>query len=406
MEHNGELHNLVAVRLIEDRLAWYPPGAGDLPRFLEDDVAREQLRAALAQRRGNICFAVPGNDVRLLVMELSAEEKKHISGSLAFLLEDQVAADIDTLHFAARPLGKLGLSVAVCSQQCMERWRELLTDFPGLSRWSPEPLLLPWQTGEWCLVLDGDMAIFRFDDSRGLSIERDMFPAVAAELLAEGDEPEAVIVYGQSQAEDIALLPEPVRERAQWRRGGLGAALLLADSSANVVNLLQGEYAPRLPLARWWRQWKAVAVVFGVAFVLQLLATYVDYYKLQRENLDLRGAMQDSYRRANPDGAAPEPEKQLQRQLDAMRGTSQSSGFVSLMERVGAVIAQRPGTSIASVNYSDRAGEMRMNILAADFESVEAIRSGINNAGLQAEMESSNTQGDQVRARIRVGEKS
>ncbi len=406
MGPNSELQNLVAVRVVAGRLAWYPPGAGDQPRFLDDDLSREQLRAALSQRLGNVCFAAPGVDVRLMQVELTAEEKKHIGNSLPFLLEDQVAADIDDLHFAARPLGKLGLSVAVCSQSAMQHWEDLLGDLPTISRWLPEPLLLPWQSGEWCVVLDSGAALVRYGECLGFSIEPDMLPALLAELCASDGEPEAVILYGQDQAGDISLLPEKLHDRAQWRHGALGSALLLSDVGADTVNLRQGEYAPRLPLVRWWGQWRNVAAVFAVAFTLQLLATYLDYRQLKGENVELRQAIENSYRKANPRGNAPEPEKQLAQQLANLRGTAQTGGFVSLLERVGSVIAQRPGTVLASINYSDRVGEMRMNIIATDFESVEAIRAGINKVGLQAEMESSNAQGDKVRARIRVGEKS
>ena len=47
-----------------------------------------------------------------------------------------------------------------------------------------------------------------------------------------------------------------------------------------------------------------------------------------------------------------------------------------------------------------------MNILASDYEAVEQIRAGINKAGLEAVMENSSAQGDRVRARLRVGERS
>ena len=91
-----------------------------------------------------------------------------------------------------------------------------------------------------------------------------------------------------------------------------------------------------------------------------------------------------------------------------MRGSGDASGFVHLMEQVGAVIAGNKGTSIDTINYNfnNGGGEMRMNILAADFEAVERVRADINSAGLEAIMESSSTQGDKVRARLRVGDKS
>ena len=147
-------------------------------------------------------------------------------------------------------------------------------------------------------------------------------------------------------------------------------------------------------------------VVSLVQDLVQLGAAYADYRQLAAQNVALRTAVQDSYRRAFPRGQVVDAEKQLQRQLDALRGTAQTSGFVSLVEQVGAAVAGMPQTSIATMNYNDKADEMRMNIVAADFEGVERLRSRINESGLEAVMESSSAQGDKVRARLRVGKRS
>ncbi|NQX90416.1 MAG: type II secretion system protein GspL, partial [Halioglobus sp.] len=80
----------------------------------------------------------------------------------------------------------------------------------------------------------------------------------------------------------------------------------------------------------------------------------------------------------------------------------QGSGFVTLMESVGGAIDASPDTRIATINYSDKDDEMRLNISAADFEGVEKLRGRINDAGLEAVMESSSTRGDRVSARLRV----
>ncbi|MCB1843282.1 MAG: type II secretion system protein GspL, partial [Halioglobus sp.] len=127
---------------------------------------------------------------------------------------------------------------------------------------------------------------------------------------------------------------------------------------------------------------------------------------LSAQNQSLRTAVQESYRKAFPQGQVVDAEKQLRRQLDGLRGTAQGSGFVSLVAQVGEAVAGMPNTSVATINYNDRADEMRMNIVAADFEGVEKLRSRINENGLEAVMESSSAQGDAVRARIRVGKGS
>ncbi len=402
------MHNSAVIRLVKGRLAWYAPGASDEPRWLDDEPARDALHAVMTEQRVAPCFAAPGADVRLLRIGLGSEEKKHVAKSLPFMLEERVVEDIDQLHFASVALDKLDLAVAVCGVGKMQEWQAALAGFPGIRLWLPEPLLLPWHNGEWCIVLEGDEAIVRFDQCGGFTIERDLLSTMLESLLAGQLEPGTVVFYGGDQAADTALLPEVLRSKVQWRRGNLYSALLLGEPPQPALNLLQGPFSIRLPLARWWREWRAVAAVFAVAFGLQLVAMYTDYRNLERENLALRAAVEASYRKVNPRGNAPKPESQLQRQLAAMRGSGDASGFVHLVEQVGAVIVGNAGTSIDAINYnfSDRGGEMRMNILAADFAAVEQVRADINKAGLEAIMESSSAQGDKVRARLRVGDKS
>ncbi|TXS96280.1 type II secretion system protein GspL [Parahaliea maris] len=394
------MHNIAVIRLLDEQLLCYPPGAGEQPLPLDSAEAFKSLRDSVAGNRWSLCFAAPAAAIRLLTLDVAAEEKKHLAQSLPFTLEEQVAEDIDGLHFAMAPLERLHYGVAICQHECMLAWQEQLAALDGITHWVPETLLLPWQAGEWCLLLEGERAIVRSGACAGFGCERELLPLLLEAALREGS-PDSVVIYGSDQAADCELLPQALREKVQWRRGNLCSALLLVDSLPP-LNLNQGPYAARLPLQRWWREWRLVASVLAAVFCLQLLATWLEYRSLADENLRLRAAREASYRQAYPQGAVVDPEKQLQRQLDAMRGTGGGSGFVPLLDRVGKVLAGEPGTRLASLNYTDRGGEMRMNIVASDYESVERIRAGINASGLNATMESSNAQGDGVRARIRV----
>lgn len=392
------------IRLLDGHLVWYPPGADEGPIRIDSDEALAKLREWAAQPGDTLCFAAPGTEVTLLRVEFTAAEKKHIDKALPFTLEEQLASDIDELHFSTALVDKTCLGVAVCAREKMGDWQEQLAALPAVNQWIPEPQMLPWQSGEWTLVLEDQYAIVRTGNCEGFSIERELLPGLLeAALLGDAVKPQAVIVYGRDQVADGEMLPEPVRDLMQWRHGDLRAALLLRQEQNIAVNLLQGDFAQRLPFNRWWQQWRAVAAVFVAAFALQLIAGYTSYLSLERENLELRREIEGSYRRAFPKGALVDAEKQVKRQLDALRGTGQSSGFVSLMNQVGEIVAGKPGTRIASINYNDRGGEMRMNITASDFEAVESIRTALTTSGLEAVMESSNVQGDRVRARLRIG---
>ena len=50
---------------------------------------------------------------------------------------------------------------------------------------------------------------------------------------------------------------------------------------------------------RWWRIWQRVAVALGVALILKTGVSVADYQTLKTEDLQLRQAMQESYRRVN-----------------------------------------------------------------------------------------------------------
>jgi len=394
--------NLNVLRLLGGGLCWYRAGSTDAPQSLAAPGVVERLAGLLGERRETVVFAAPGEDVRLVELTVTPEEKKHLQASLPFMLEEAVAEDIEALHVARHPRGDLDVTAMLCRHECMAAWAEALAALPTLRCWTPEPLLLPWLADEWCLLLEGDRALLRHGAGAGTAVERELLPPLLEALLAEAAAPSALVVYGEDQRADTALLPPALAGCCQWRRGGFAQALWLSGAGER-PNLRQGDYAPRLPLRRWWGQWQRVAVVLGIAFALQLAATAAEYRQLRADNLSLREAIQERYREAYPRGAVVDAETQLRRQLEALKGTGQSSGFTSLLAQVGAVPEGQRGTAVESLNYSQRGSEMRLNIRAPGFGAVERVRAGLAEAGVEAVMESSTNDGDGVRARLRVG---
>jgi len=382
-------------------LYWYPPGSSGAPRALDDAAELSQFQSLVAARRAPVVFAAPGADVVLQEITFTAAEKRHITKSLRFLLEDEFAEDIEELHFADRPLDRLQLGVATCSRQCMDEWGELLAELPLVQQWVPEPLLLPWQAGECCLVMEPAQVVVRFGRNQGFSVERSLAPAMLAEL-ASSEEFSAVIVYGTEQETDTAQLPESWREVIQWRNGDFSSALMLAVEDKQPLNLLQGSYGARLPLGLWWRQWRLVAALLVAAIGLQIVSTWADYSNPPEENLQLRQQIEASYREVNPRGKARDHVKAMQQQLASMRGAPAGSGFVSLLAQVGIAVQAQPGAQLGTVNYSDKLGDLRISLVVPDFKAVESIRSRLNAAGLAAQLENSSAQGESVQARLKV----
>jgi len=394
--------NISVLRPSDGSLCWQHAGE-PLARDLRDARVADDFRQALSQRSHRVVFAAPGPQIRLLELDVTREEKRHLDAALPFMLEDALAEDIEQLHFARCALSEERVGVAALRHSAMEDWDERLADWPGIGVWVPESLLLPWEAGQWTVLIDGQQALLRYGHCLGASIEQALLPPLL-NALAQTHEPGHIVIYGQDEARDRACLPASLLERAQWRRGGLGEALLLLAPDAELLNLRQGLYAPRLPYERWWRQSRRIAALLLVAFMAHLIASWLDLRQLEAENLALRSEIQSVYREVNPRGAVADAEKQLKRQLAALGGGADGGGgFTALLEPLAKLVSQQDGAALASLNYSQSSDELRVNMLAADFAAVETIRSGLVEAGFSATLESSSRSGQRVRARLRIG---
>lgn len=381
--------NLTVICLHDDQLMLWRAGAA-APVPLSPDV----------ELPTDAMFAAPGDQLRLLVLSVTPDEAKHLRKSLPFMLEETLVEDIATLQFAHQRIADNAFRVAICRRSAMQGWQSLIdaqvrTPVPYLA----EPMFLPWQAGEWTLLFDDASVLLRDSAHTGTRIERELLGL----LLSSADPaPDSLVVYGDDREAALAFMPTEWHSKVQWRQGGFGTALLLTANPLGGLDIRQGDFAPRLPIARLWRQWRHVAAVAVATVLIQFGADFAQFQQLSAQNTELRSAIQASYRLANPKGAVVDVEKQLDRQLQSLAAVSGGVAFMPLLQRLSGVLAASQGVSLTTLNYSGAAGEMRLNILAPDYEAVENLRTGLAAAQLMATLESSSASGGQVRARLRI----
>ena len=367
--------------------------------LLRPGAAPERLTDDGFRLPENTFLALPSDVVRNMTVPVAAEEVKHLRRALPFMLEESLLEDVSDLHFAHTPLYEGHHAVSVVARAKVAQWMDELPESLREVPWVSEALCLPWTEGQWTLLFESDAVLVRWSEAEGTRLEATLLSALLNSLHAEQV---VLVAYGQDEAVAMAAIPGHLRQQTQWRQGGLSEALLLTDPVPAGPDLRQGEFAPRLPLMRWWGVWQRVAVALGVALILKTGVSVADYQSLKVENLQLRQAVQDSYRRVNPRGAVVDAEKQLDRQLTELGAGSQQRVFtpvlVTLLSAAGAV----PDITLTSVNFSG-ASDIRVNLLAPDFQSVEQVRDQLGQRGLDAELESSNARRDGVVARLRVG---
>lgn len=381
------LENINVVRWQQGQGFLLRPGA--VPERLADDGVR------LPE---NTFLVLPSDVVRNITVPVAAEEVKHLRRALPFMLEESLLEDVADLHFAHTPLDEGHHAVSVVARAKVAQWMDELPESLREVPWISEALCLPWTEGQWTLLFESDSVLVRWSEAEGTRVEATLLPALLNSLPAEQV---VLVAYGQDEAAAMAAIPGDLRQQAQWRQGGLSEALLLTDPMPAGPDLRQGEFAPQLPLMRWWGVWQRVAVALGVALILKTGVSVADYQSLKGQNLQLRQAVQDSYRRVNPRGAVVDVEKQLDRQLTELGAGSQQRVFTPVLVTLLSAADTVPNITLTSVNFSG-ASDIRLNLLAPDFQSVEQVRDQLGQRGLDAELESSNARRDGVVARLRV----
>lgn len=387
-------------------------------------------RLTEAGQQSSLILLAPAELVHLRSASFDPAERKMLRKTLPFALEDELLDDVDELHFSLGTLAEQSVPVAIVKKSSLGQWLDATRD-QGLeiSQLVSELQCLPLLENSWTLFVDvdpdpdansdveSDVAansrwLLRYGEAEGFALEMDT-AALALQLLVDNAEqcPERLHLYcpAEQRAAISAQLPALLRDRVAWQASDYWSVLASTfnkeDSSTlrvpQAINLLQGEYAPNLPWNKWWLVWRSMLVLFAVALIVQFASAFMQMQHLDERNITLRAAIESSYRSVFPRGAVLEPERKLRREVEALAGGG-GAGFMSSFQPIARAAAAIEGLSLHSVNYSDKLGEIRLNILANDFKDVEVFRAALQSAGMRAELSGTSAEGDQTRARLKV----
>src|SRR5512141_375583 len=239
----------------------------------------EDAQSAAHGRR--VVLLLPGTDVSLYNPELPVKGGARLAQAVPFALEEQLASDVDAMHFAVgtRAADSNDTPVAVVSRPLLDRWLAACSAAgiqPNAAHC--ESQAVPVSPSGCTLLLDENTLYVR--RAAGVPYALDAVPLAAALELALGPaaEPgEHVVFYATpSEYEAHQALIEGLRARTATLQVKLlpdGALPLLAAPvmSTDPINLLQGPYAAASTIGTQLLQWR-VPVALAAATALVFIA--------------------------------------------------------------------------------------------------------------------------------------
>ena len=307
--------------------------------------------------------------------------------AVPYALEEQLADDVEELHFA---LGRGGPqpTVATVAREDLEEWLAIC-NAAAIQPVAvvPEPLLLPLEEGRWSILATGQGAVVRTDSEAGFACELSTLPLLLELALAEAGEnpPPGLTVWGELPADPPQgleihhhpLPPDPL-------------ALLGDYQPGQTLNLLQGPYSRQAQLGKWLRPWRVAAVLGALWLTLGLVFQLAEYIQLSRERTRLEAEITQVFRQALPDTRVVNPRVQMEQRLRTLaRGESGSAaGFLELLYRGGQTLIAFEDIALKGLRY--RNDRLDLDLEGGSLETFDRLKQSLGQQpGMETQMRTS-----------------
>ena len=350
-------------------------------------------------------------------LEVIPRAARRQSAAVGYMLEDQLAEDVEDLHFVCHPVEGDLCSVFAVSRRKMDALHSQLSrlGWPVIAA-IPEFGLLNAAASASAVWLDGARAHIWQAPGRGLTINRALLLPVAESLMAPAVEGDAEDITAGSATESTQAVGIHLFGAAEeLEMGGLSQLgvvathpekaedeLLASYAPGAAGNLLTGEYQIVLGTQEgpWWRK---PAIALAACFVLQLVffVGAGTYFKIQANQAD-------SQARAIFSEVFPgdTPRADLRRQIAGY--LNQASGgngdFARQLQQLAGVWnTGKPGDlRLQSLRFDGNRGELVLQVRAANLGQLDEIVGKLSNSQYQAELLAANELESGVSGRIRL----
>lgn len=363
----------------------------------------EILEAAAGRR---IVLFVPARDVRLTSVTVPARQAQKILQAAPYVLEDQLAEDVDTLHFAIGPDAHRRRPdephpVAIVARERMEAWLAPLRAV-GLRADAviPETLgLPPPEDDRWVGLVDAGRATVRSSAFGGFSCALDDLPAYLQ--IADPEARASLRLFVTRNVEyDFSRAGRP----AELLPGNPGVLEVLVRHwrPETSINLLQGTYSEKEDWRRLAQPWRLAAGLAAAWIGAALVAEAAQALRTGHALRELEAANVARYQSLFPaETRIVDLGAQARQQLEALRSGSARAPLFALLDTVAGALAATPGLTLQALQF--REGALYLSLTGSDLATLEALRAWYGarrDALLHVEAANAGSEGVQIRVKV------
>lgn len=390
-----QLRNTAAGGRLAYALTGAQPGAG-----VQVEQAAPENILALAPGRKLVLF-VPGFDVRLSSVQVPARQPQKVLQAAPYALEDQLAEDVETLHFAIAFNPRGGPHpVAIAARSRMDAWLGWLRA-KGVKPDAvvPETLALPLpEAGRWTALVDTGRVTVRTGAYTGFSCALEDLESYL-QLADPAAQVPLRLFLPRGVEHDFTRLQRPLELMPAY--GSALEVLVRHYRVESAINLLQGAYSQNEDWQRLVQPWRSAGIVAAAWAGVALAGAGVQTYRL---GLELREQAQKNiarYQELFPgETRIVNLAAQAGQQLATLRGGVRAPLF-QLLDVLSTALSANAGLALQSLQF--REGALFLDLTGNDVQALENLRGWFaarRDAALEVLDTNAGAEGLQIRLRL------
>jgi len=393
---------------LDGQASWLRMGDAIPQPHIESGPLDQAVQKASGAR---VVGLVPSTAVLLTYARVPSQNRQRMLNAIPFALEEDLATDIDSLHFAVGRIEEDGaIPVAVVDRNLMEQWQQLFTN-AGLAVdvLVPDVFALPNDANTWNLVVDANKALLRTGEQSGVAFETENLGFILSLLLkqkSEEDKPESIEVWQDAERGDLLPLnSDEVEVKNHANTSGiLGLISKIEFDPSNAINLLQGAFSKSEQIGKYLRPWRIAAVLLVAWFVFALSNAILKSSALEAKSAALRAEAVHIYRATFPDEKKViKPKGQMQQKLRKLKNGDNKSGltFMDMLDQTGDVINKTSGLVLRSVRYKNSV--MDIDLELPNLQLLDQLKQKLSaSKELSVEIQSAASRDNKVQGRLQI----
>ena len=348
-------------------------------------------------------------------VQLPIKNRQKLLRAIPFALEEQIADEIDDLHFVAgKPQQDGSVPVAAIKKSTLESIIDIINQ-AGIEAIAiiPDTLCLTANNNQWAILLHDDQANLQLNMFNGSEFDRETLPIIITSLLQQEtlESPEKIILFtldGEAEDKTVQGLIDSLPDDIEIIKVSYNTHPLVIYCgqyhNAMPLNLLQDAYKPKRKGNVEWKRWRLAAALTFAWIGLGLGSAGAEYYDLLDKNKQLHVKIEKIYKSAFPKSKRiVNARVQMEQKLKELKGgsvTSEGTSMVALLSNSASALSSEKGITLQAISY--RNNKMDMELTGTNLQAIESLNKKINQSPLKSEIISSSSEKNQVKGNIRI----